>query len=105
MPQLIPVKYNSNADTMKLDILIENRGKYGIYRWVHNDSARSYIGSAVNLSIRLRKYYTFSQLIINKMIINRAHLKYRYSNFSLHILENCDKSILLEREQYYLDSR
>ena len=30
-------------------------------------------------------------------------LKYSYVNFSLDILEYCDKDILLKREQYYLD--
>ena len=38
------------------------------------------------------------------MIINRALIKYGYSNFSLHILEYCEEpTVLLEREQYYLN--
>ena len=37
------------------------------------------------------------------LIISRALIKYGYSNFSLTILEYCDKSELLKREQYYLD--
>jgi len=37
-------------------------------------------------------------------IISRALIKYGYINFSISILEYCDKSNLLEREQYYLDS-
>jgi hypothetical protein len=37
------------------------------------------------------------------MIISKALLKYGYSNFSLEILEYCDKNILRSREQYYLD--
>jgi hypothetical protein len=37
--------------------------------------------------------------------IDRALLKYGFSNFSLEILEHCKKKeILLEREQYYLDN-
>lgn len=35
--------------------------------------------------------------------IYRALLKYGYSKFSLYILEYCDSSVLIEREQYYLD--
>lgn len=31
-------------------------------------------------------------------------LKYGFSGFSLEILEYCDKEVLLEREQYYLDN-
>lgn len=35
--------------------------------------------------------------------INRALLKYGYSSFSLSIIEYCDKSVLINREQYYFD--
>jgi group I intron endonuclease len=31
-------------------------------------------------------------------------LKYGYSNFSLDILEYCEPSVLIKREQYYLDT-
>lgn len=37
------------------------------------------------------------------MIINRALLKYGYSEFRLDILEYCSKEDVLTREQYYLD--
>lgn len=36
------------------------------------------------------------------MYIYRALLKHGYSNFRLVILEYCDSSILLERENYYI---
>lgn len=55
--------------------LTENKGKSGIYRWIQRDTGKSYIGSAVDLSIRLSQYYQLSQLIKNNMIINRALLK------------------------------
>jgi group I intron endonuclease len=53
------------------------------------------------------------ELLKNNSIVYKALLlpwataqgrKYGYSNFSLEILEYCDKKNLLEREQYYLDS-
>lgn len=37
------------------------------------------------------------------MRIDKALLKYGYSNFQLDILEYCEGSNLIEREQYYLD--
>ena len=37
------------------------------------------------------------------MLINKALLKYGYSNFSLEILEYCESKDLISREQYYLD--
>jgi group I intron endonuclease len=36
-------------------------------------------------------------------LICRALLKYGYSKFKLEILEYCEPSILIEREQYYID--
>jgi len=37
------------------------------------------------------------------MVIYKAILKYGYSNFQLEILEYCESSNVIEREQYYLD--
>lgn len=37
------------------------------------------------------------------MLISKALIKYGYSNFTLEILEYCDRSDTLLREQYYLD--
>lgn len=37
------------------------------------------------------------------MVINKALLKYGYSNFKLEILEYCDPKELTRREQYYMD--
>lgn len=37
------------------------------------------------------------------MLIEKALLKYGYSNFKLEILEYCDKDEVLSREQFYLD--
>lgn len=91
----------------KSNILIENKGKSGIYRWVNILSNKSYIGSSTNITKRLRKYYCINYLN-NKIIkdnsrIYRALLEYGHSNFNLEILEYCDKKSLITREQYYLD--
>lgn len=37
------------------------------------------------------------------MVINKALLKYGYSNFMVDILEYCDLSDVISREQHYLD--
>lgn len=39
----------------------------------------------------------------DSMIIYKALLKHGYSNFSLKILEYCEPSKCVEREQYYID--
>ena len=38
------------------------------------------------------------------MIINKALLKYGYSEFKLEILEYCDPNDIVNREQYYIDT-
>ena len=37
------------------------------------------------------------------MNINKALLKYGYSGFQLEILEYCEPSDVIDREQYYID--
>jgi group I intron endonuclease len=37
------------------------------------------------------------------MIINKALKKHKHSNFSLEIIEYCEPSDLIAREQFYLD--
>jgi len=37
------------------------------------------------------------------MVINKALLKYGYSQFKLEILEYCDRKELAKKEQYYMD--
>src|SRR5690349_16541872 len=49
----IAVIIYSNAETDKLQILKDNKGKAGIYQWTHIESGKTYIGSAVDLSRRL----------------------------------------------------
>lgn len=48
-------------------------------------------------------YYSLRSLAKSNRPIDRALLKHGFSNFTLEILEYCDKDNVLEREQYYLD--
>jgi group I intron endonuclease len=75
-----------------------------------------YIGSATDLADRLGKYLSKGYLKnakVNSYIYN-ALLDYGHSSFSLSILEYIDitnlsedkaRKLILEREQYYLNSR
>lgn len=103
-----PIISYENADTQKVEIFKANKEKTGIYRWTHIESGKSYIGSAINLSYRLKNYYNLSYLERetkkNKSMIYKALIKYGYSSFRLDILEYCDPSVLISREQYYLDN-
>jgi group I intron endonuclease len=100
---LIPVASYSNADTQKSLLLSENNHKAGIYRFTNKLDNKTYIGSAINLRKRLRHYYNYTAISNKKSRINRALLKYGYSNFKLEILEYCKPEDTIKREQYYLD--
>lgn len=93
--QISAVIVYSNADTDKSKILSDNKGKAGIYQWTHKESGKTYIGSAVNISNRLKDYYSKNHLERNKtMYINNALLQHGYDAFSLTILEYVDISTL-----------
>ena len=96
----IPIKSYSNADTMKQQILDENRKKSGIYRWVNNINGRSYVGSAVNIGLRLSQHFKGDK---SNIPLQNAINKYGLNNFSIHILEYCDKLSLIITEQYYFN--
>lgn len=97
------IKYN-NADIDKVNIFADNRNKVGVYRWINNLNNKTYVGSSINLSVRFYTYYSLGYLAKSNRPMERALLKYGFSNFSLEILEYCSRYNLLEREQYYLDN-
>jgi group I intron endonuclease len=103
---IIPVVSYFNADKDKFIIYKEN--KSGIYRWNNLVIGDSYVGSAINLTNRLRNYFSFrllkSKTLRGKSRINNSLLKYGYNKFSIDILEYCEPSVLIKREQYYIDT-
>lgn len=96
-----------NSDEDKLNILADNRKKIGVYRWVNKLNGNCYVGSSVSLSVRMYTYYSLRSLAKGNRPIDRALLKYGFSNFTLEILEYCSgiaaKNNVIEREQYYMD--
>nr|YP_009268538.1 hypothetical protein [Beauveria caledonica]AMD61802.1 hypothetical protein [Beauveria caledonica] len=84
------------------------RNQSGIYLWTNTITGKKYVGSSINLNIRLKNYFSKNYLEykiqLDKSLIYRALLKYGYSNFKLEILEFCSIDSILEREQYYLDN-
>ena len=102
--ETFPVKVYENAFSLKKDIIKENKGLSGIYLLTNKLKDEIYVGQSVDLSKRFIKYFSLSYLKSKEsLIISRALIKYGYANFSVSILEYCDKSNLTEREQYYLD--
>lgn len=98
-----PIITYSNCELEKDRILKENKNKAVVYRWTNNVNQKTYIGSSVNFSVRLYKYYSVKHLMKHNTAIHNALLKYEHSNFTLDILEYCEGVDPIIREQYYLD--
>jgi group I intron endonuclease len=100
------ISYN-NSLLSKSNALKDNIGKSGVYMWVNIIDNKCYIGSSVNLHIRLREYYNRNYLnrkvLIGNSNIYKALLLHGYDNFNLEILEYCGRNCTIKREQYYLD--
>lgn len=81
-----PVKIYRNADLDKVQILKENSGKCGVYRWTNLTNGNRYIGSSVNLEKRLKGYFSIyfleSELKKGRSTIYSAILKHGYSNLN-----------------------
>ena len=100
----VPAKVYDDMYSMKKTIINENINRSGIYRITNKLTGDFYIVQSANISNRFRKYFTISYISSKKgLIISRALLKYGYSNFFVTILEYCNSSDLLQREQYYFD--
>jgi group I intron endonuclease len=70
---------------LKTKIISENKNKSGVYRWVNNINGKTYIGSAVDLSNRIIRYYNYKNISDwrKNMLIHKALLKFGYSNFTV----------------------
>lgn len=105
--KIIPVKSYFSAGKFKTIIYKENTRKPGIYLWTNKINGKSYVGSAQDLTKRIKYYYCSSGLINylskSNSKIYSSLLKYGYNNFSLKILEYCELTSLTKREQYYLN--
>lgn len=76
----------------------------GIYRITNNQTGKLYVGQAGNLSSRLLGH--FDGLITGKhsnIELLADFQKYGADEFSVDILERCNKEELLVREKYYIE--
>jgi len=105
IPRLGFCAYYPYPDLMKEFIIETNTGKAGIYMWTHNKSRYRYVGSSVNLGRRFYDYFrkTYLESTQGRSYTNNALLFYGYSAFRLEILEYCEFSSCIEREQYYIN--
>jgi group I intron endonuclease len=98
------IKIYEDLSKMRKNILNENKGKSGIYMLTNKLNNKIYIGQSSDISNRFKNYLNLSYLEkSSSKKISRALIKYKYFNFSLTILEYCDKSNLLVRENFYIN--
>lgn len=79
--------------------------KSGIYKILNKINGKAYVGSAVNLNLRWSQHK--SKLKINEhpnKYLQASWNKNGLENFEFVVIEYCDKSILLEREQFWIDN-
>jgi group I intron endonuclease len=95
----------TNADTQKEAVLKDNKGKAGVYCWINIQSGKKYVGSSIDLWRRFMQYYNIKCITktSKSSYICRALLKEGYSAFRIEILEYCDPSLVIMREQHYID--
>lgn len=91
------------------DLFIKKfKNKSGVYLIHNNTNGKEYIGSSVDLGLRLATYYFPSRLGDNRYI-SRSILKYGHGSFSVVILcilgkkGTQPKDVILNAEQKYID--
>lgn len=79
--------------------------KSGIYKILNKINGKAYVGSAVNLSLRWSRHRS----MLNKGNHPNKYLQLSFDkngleSFEFVIIEYCDRSTLLEREQFWIDN-
>jgi hypothetical protein len=78
----------------------------GVYRIVHIDSGREYIGSTDSLSRRWREHRSrLRRGIHDSRYLQYAWNKYGENAFAFEIIEECLVEELLIREQWFMDTK
>jgi group I intron endonuclease len=85
----------------KIECILKNES--GIYKISNSINDKIYIGSAVNLSARFRRHKHHLLKNNHHSPILQSHVnKYGIETLSFELIETCDKSELLTKEQQYL---
>lgn len=79
----------------------------GVYKIYNSINGHYYIGSTkMKIRLRLNNHLQALRRNVHKnMHLQRAWNKYGEESFIFFVLENCNRNVVYEREQYYLDNR
>jgi group I intron endonuclease len=103
--QVKPIKVYKNFKEDKQQIKKDQKSKTGVYCLVNLINGHIYIGSSINLAVRMSNYLNTTFLKNrknNNMPIVKALLKYGQENFALLIVEYVDMENLSIRETFYI---
>jgi group I intron endonuclease len=87
-------------------ISLENRNQAGVYALICRVTNKNYVGGSVDLAHRLLDYMQPAYLAkqANKPILKTLR-KYGVNSWIFIVLETCQPSVVIEREQYKVDLR
>jgi group I intron endonuclease len=75
-----------------------------IYKIVNDLNDKVYVGQTIRtLTVRFQKHCSKSDDLGQTMAIKKAILKYGKEHFKIELIEECDSSILNEREIYWIN--
>ena len=103
--QIKPIKVYNNFKEDRDQLMRDQKEKTGVYCLVNLTNGHIYIGSSINLAVRMRNYLntTFLKNKKNKnMPIIQALLKYGQDHFAVLIVEYVDLKNLAIRESHYI---
>ena len=90
------IMYFEDIKKLKRNLYHDLRGKSGVYLFINNLTKDTYIGSSLNLTARMSSHFYYASSDNYKQtILVRAMKKYGLENFSLGILELCEKDVIL----------
>lgn len=77
----------------------------GVYKIINVENNSIYVGSAVNLHRRFVDHRNYLRKgISNNKKLQNAWNKYGENAFKFEVIEKCDKNVLIEKEQYHIDT-
>jgi group I intron endonuclease len=78
--------------------------KSGIYKITNKITGKCYVGSAVNINKRWSAHKKMLERNTHhSKILQNSVNKHGYNNFIFEVIELCDREILIEREQHWID--
>jgi group I intron endonuclease len=76
----------------------------GIYRILNTINNKTYVGSSVNINSRKYKHFwMLSRGVHDNEYLQKSFNKYGEDIFSFEVLEMCDETKLIDRENFYID--